>query len=76
MSLRKEGMTYQELDFIFPFVVFAYGAVMTFVTNSKFLMEIAEKRFTPELHQQFNGHRNMGIVCLFVGALWSLQNLW
>lgn len=65
----------EQLDFIFPFIVFGYGAIMTFVLNSS-LMEIAETRIPIQLLNQFKAHRNLGVVCLVVGALWSLQNLW
>lgn len=69
-------MTYKELDFIFPFVVLTYGVLMTFVLNSPQLMKIAQERFPTQLVQQMNMHRGLGIVCLVVGALWSLQNIW
>ena len=69
-------MTYQELDFIFPFIVFGYGALMTFVLHMPMLMEIAEQRFPQELLAQMKGHRSLAIICLFVGSFWSLQNIW
>ena len=69
-------MTYQELDFIFPFIVFGYGALMTFVLNSPFLLKIAEEKFTYELNQQMKAHRGLALICLLVGSIWSLQNLW
>lgn len=49
---------------------------MTFVLNSPQLMRIAEERFTAPIIAQMNMHRGLGIVCLFVGGVWSLQNLW
>lgn len=70
------NMTYQELDFIFPFIVLGYGAIMTFTMNLEPLMKIAEQKFPPQLLQQMNAHRGLGVVCLVVGALWSLQNIW
>jgi hypothetical protein len=69
-------MTHDQLDFIFPFIVFAYGAMMTFVLNNPVLMRLAADKFPPQLHQQMNAHRYLAIVCLVVGSLWSLQNLW
>ena len=69
-------MTYQELDFIFPFVVFGYGALMTFVLHMPMLMEIAEQRFPQQLLSQMKAHRNLAVVCLFIGFIWSLQNIW
>ncbi len=69
-------MTYKELDFIFPFIVLGYGAVMTFVLNAPKLMMLAEQKLPSEILQQMKMHRGLGIICLVVGALWSLQNLW
>jgi len=69
-------MTYKELDFLFPFLVLTYGALMTFVLNSKWLMRLANEKFPPEMVQQMNMHRTLGLISLVVGALWSLQNLW
>ena len=69
-------MTYKELDFLFPFFVLAYGALMTFVLNMPTLMRIAEEKFPQPLVQQMNMHRTLGVICLVLGALWSLQNIW
>lgn len=69
-------MTYQELDFIFPFFVLAYGALLTFVLNSEKLMKIADQKFPQQLLNQMHGHRVLALICLVVGSLWSLQNLW
>ena len=69
-------MSYQELDRLFPFVVFAYGAIMTLTLNSSWLMKIAEQRFPAQLHKQMNAHRGLGVICLCVGSLWCLQNIW
>jgi hypothetical protein len=69
-------MTIEKLDFIFPFVVFFYGAVMTLVLNHPAFMQLAEAKFPPQLLQQMRGHRTLGIICLVVGSIWTLQNLW
>lgn len=69
-------MTYKELDLIFPYVVFGYGLLMTLILNSEFLLKLAEERLPRQLYNNFMGHRVLGLVCLFVGSLWSLQNLW
>jgi hypothetical protein len=49
---------------------------MTFVLNMPPLMRLAEEKFPPELHQQMNMHRPLALICLIMGSLWSLQNLW
>jgi hypothetical protein len=69
-------MTFHELDFIFPFVVFGYGFVVTFVLNSPQLLTIAEERMSSELYQQLKARKAIGSICLLVGGLWALQNLW
>ena len=69
-------MDIHQLDMIFPFIVFGYGAVMTFVLNQPTLMRVAEERLPPETHLRFKANRTLGLICLLVGGLWSLQNLW
>jgi len=69
-------MTYKELDFLFPFLVFFYGVLMTFTLNSPRLMRLAEQKFTAELLTQMKMHRTLGVISLILGAAWSLQNLW
>ena len=69
-------MSYRELDFIFPFIIFGYGVIMIFVLNTPKLLTLAEERLSPELYQQFKTRRTLGLVSLVVGGLWALQNLW
>lgn len=68
-------MTPEKLDLIFPFVMFAYGAVMTFVAHSP-LAEMAESRLPLNVSQQMKAHRGLALFCLVAGGFWSLQNLW
>lgn len=72
----KKVMSIHTLDLLFPFFVFVYGAMITFVLSMPRLMEIAEKRLPPDLLKQLEAHRWLAMVCLIVGAVWSLQNLW
>lgn len=69
-------MTPEKLDLLFPFFVFGYGAVMTFVLHSPLLSELSERRLPAAMHQQLKAHRGLGFICLLVGGLWSMQNLW
>jgi hypothetical protein len=69
-------MMIKELDTIFPYVCFAYGVLMTLVLNSPVLVALAESRLPPPLVHQWKGHRVLGLVCLWVGGFWILQNLW
>lgn len=69
-------MTYEKLDFIFPFVVLAYGVMMTVVMTHPTLVKLSEDRMPEAVHKQLQAHRVLGFVCLLIGSLWSLQNLW
>jgi hypothetical protein len=66
----------ENLDFIFPFFVLAYGAIMTFVLNIPLLSELAEQRLPYNVVRQINAHRGLGLFCLITGSLWSMQNIW
>ena len=66
----------EKLDLFFPFVVFVYGAIMTLVLHHPFFVTLAEERMPSDMRQQLRSHRGLGLVCLLVGALWSVQNLW
>ncbi len=67
-------MTVKELDYLFPFIVFSYGVVITFVFQSG-LVSLGKGRIPEAFLQQMQSNRILGLVCLFVGGLWSLQNL-
>ena len=69
-------MTVQQLDFVFPFVVFGYGAIMVFVLNHPKLMALAQERLPSETFASFQSKRLLSVICFIVGGLWSLQNLW
>ncbi|MBT4762782.1 MAG: hypothetical protein HOO06_13890 [Bdellovibrionaceae bacterium] len=69
-------MDVQYLDFIFPFIVLFYGFVMTVVLHSATMMKIAEDRFPDYWLKRFRSHQTLGLICLVVGAFWSLQNIW
>lgn len=68
-------MTLTQLDYVFPFVVLVYGFVMTACLNSKWFVKTLEARMPQALSAQVLSHRTLGLVCLLVGALWSVQNL-
>lgn len=72
---RKVGMNLETLDYLFPFVVFFYGALMVFVLENKALDRLATERM-PSLAPTLRSHKGLAWVCLFVGGLWALQNLW
>ena len=68
------GMRFETLDYIFPFVVFFYGIVMVFVLENQSLQKLANERM-PAMGATLRSHKNLAWVCLFVGGLWSLQNV-
>jgi hypothetical protein len=69
-------LTPAALDAIFPYICFAYGAFMTITLNVPTLVRIADERLPQHLANQWKAHRVFGAICLGVGALWILQNLW
>lgn len=64
-----------KIDFYFPFLVFSYGLVLTFVLEIPFFVKLARKEM-PVYHSQFEKHRKLAFLSVFIGGLWSLQNLW
>jgi hypothetical protein len=72
-------MTLQKLDFIFPFFVFFYGILITFVLETKFAQRVAKARnisLSDGVFAQLEAHRGFALISIVVGGLWSLQNLW
>ena len=69
-------MTPQTLDFFFPFLVLAYGLLMTFALNVPAFKHLAQTRMPEQVARQMVAHRGFAIVCLVVGGFWSLQNIW
>ena len=63
------------LDFYFPFIVFIYGLAINFVLEIPYLVALAQKRM-PVRYEAFERHRKIALLSLYVGGLWSLQNLW
>lgn len=69
-------MTPEKLDYAFPFIVFFYGALMTFILYHPFFVQLAEDRLPGPMLIQIRSHRGLALICLTVGSLWSTQNLW
>lgn len=66
----------EKLDFMFPFLIFGYGALMTVVLHTPLFSELAERRLPYAMAQQLRAHRGLGLFCLVAGGFWSMQNLW
>ena len=69
-------MSYQRIDYLFPFVIFAYGFVVTVIVNTPFFVELADKKLPQYFKKQIMGHRALALICLLIGFVWTLQNLW
>jgi hypothetical protein len=65
----------EKLDLLFPFVIFAYGFIMT-LALSIVPDGLAEQRLPQSITRQIKAHRGLALFCLIAGALWSVQNLW
>lgn len=66
----------EVIDHVFPYLCFAYGAVMTFALNIPALDRIADERMPLEWVARWRSHRGLALLCLGLGAAWILQNLW
>lgn len=69
-------MTLQELDYWFPFIVAGYGLIMTFTLFHPKLVQLAEERLPYETLVAFKAKKGLALICLSVGSLWALQNIW
>jgi hypothetical protein len=69
-------VTIQQLDAIFPYVCFFYGAIVSLALSSSALGRIADERLPAAMVARWRAHRGLAFTCLFVGAAWILQNLW
>ncbi len=72
--IRLIGMLL-KLDFYFPFVVFFCGLVTSLVLEIPALIAIARKEM-PSHYANLIAHQKIAWISLFVGGIWSLQNLW
>jgi hypothetical protein len=63
-----------ELDQAVPIVAFIYGVVILLITSNAKLMELAQTHF--QYAEIFRSRRALAFVCLVVGGLWTLQNIW
>jgi hypothetical protein len=73
----------EELDRIFPYFVFAAGAIMVFIIDGPWSKYIAiaiksrgHKTHAKKWKEDLDSKRLLAYVLLFVGGLWTLQNLW
>ncbi|MGZ3690892.1 MAG: hypothetical protein ACXVAX_05290 [Pseudobdellovibrio sp.] len=73
--INASWLTIRNLDFYFPFFVFFYGLAVVFVLEIPALVQLARKEM-PSQYATFEKHRKIALVSLYVGALWSLQNIW
>lgn len=73
---RSIRMIPSQLDAIFPFILFFYGALLTIVLHQKHLVNLAEKRMPHSVIEQMKSHRVLALISLILGFFWSLQGLW
>lgn len=64
-----------KIDYFFPFFIFFYGLVVLFVLEIPALVALAKKRM-PTHYENFERHRKIALFSVYVGGLWSLQNIW
>ena len=66
----------EYLDWIFPFIVLAYGVLMQLVLQVPVFQNLAKEQLPEVLQERLQLHRGLSWVCLIFGALWSMQNIW
>lgn len=69
-------MLNHDLDLVFPYVCFIYGAMMTLVLQIPLFARLADERLPVKTVQNLRAHRVLSGICLWVGGMWILQNLW
>ena len=69
-------MRIDQLDFYFPFVVFAYGLLV--LLSLHLLNYLASEKLAAykEHISTLHAHRKLALLCFYGGALWALQNLY
>lgn len=72
----KHYMSLAQIDLIFPFLIFAYGAMVSLTVNSAAFERLSQRFLPAALKAQLEAHRHLALLCLVVGSIWSLQNLW
>ena len=65
-----------QLDAIFPYIVFIYGAMILLVLNSSALRKLGERVVPQEAWERFASHGILAWISFFVGGFWVLENLW
>lgn len=68
-------MTVQQLDFLFPFIVFFYGFFVVVVLETPALARLGREKMAIA-YEGLSRRRGLAWISFFVGGLWSLQNLW
>jgi hypothetical protein len=72
---RKEIMTPQQIDYLFPFIVFFYGFLIIAVLEVLPAVVRQELR-TRSWFEMIQKRKTLAWVCFFIGGIWSLQNVW
>jgi hypothetical protein len=68
-------MTPVQLDYYFPFFIFFYGFLVVLVLETPALARIGRERMS-DAWQGLNQRKGLAWFSMFLGGLWSLQNLW
>ena len=73
--VNANDLSIQKLDFYFPFLMFFYGLAINFILEFPYLVAMARKEM-PSQYATLEKHRQIAIFSLYIGGLWSLQNMW
>lgn len=74
-ALTTNLTSIEWLDFYFPFFIFFYGLALHLVLEIPQLVALAQKKM-PSQYATFEKHRKIAVLSLYIGGIWSLQNIW
>jgi hypothetical protein len=69
-------MSLNELDQMFPLVIFLYGALLLGVLSIPRVWSLAQEHLPADYLLRLKAKRGLAYFCVVLGALWSLQNIW
>ena len=67
-------MTIETLDSLTMWIAFCYGLTLFFVLELPVLKRVESR--APELFLILRQHQPIAMLCLWVGGLWILQEMW
>lgn len=74
VSIRYTDMTIEFLDQLTMWLAFIYGGTLFFILETPWMQSVEKQ--VPALFLILRKHQPLALVCLWVGALWILQDIY